>query len=51
MELEKINKPINLFVEKIDEDLDLSLNELQKARLRRLVIKFVTDILIAIAED
>ena len=51
MELEKINKPINFFVEKIEEELDLSLNELQKVKLRRLGIKFVTDILIAIAED
>ncbi len=50
MELEKINKPINLFVEKIEEDLDLSLNEVQKVKLKRLIIEFVRNILIAIAK-
>jgi len=50
MELEKINKPINLFVEKVEEELNLSLDSLQKAKLKRLIIEFVRNILIAIAK-
>ena len=51
MELEKINKPINFFVEKIEEELDLSLNELQKICFRESAVKLVHSILNEIARD